>query len=180
MGTASGVKRIENEYSDRLSRLSDELIVSVLSLLPAKEVAQTCILSKRWRNLWAAVPSLCFAMRDWNNDFKKFMGFVCNFLLKRDKTIDTQIFHILCQDCSGIVSSEVNEWITYAVEHNPKILKLSFSDYDGIPDCVFTCKTLESLKLKMKFWKPMDLKPSEIVCLPKLRNLDLEGHLLLH
>ncbi|KAJ4772828.1 FBD-associated F-box protein [Rhynchospora pubera] len=176
------MERMENENPDRLSSLSDDLIVSILSHLPIKEVAQTCILSKRWRNLWAIVPSLCFDIHDWNVDCEKFNDFVGNFLLKRDGACtDTHIFRILCQDIMHIcdsfdaVCSEANKWITYAVKHNVKILELSFDGYCDldIPDCLFTCKTLEALKLDLYDSNFMELIPSTIH-LPRLRNLNLD------
>ncbi|KAJ4805022.1 hypothetical protein LUZ62_017588 [Rhynchospora pubera] len=179
METAPCMKKIETETSDSLSSLPDELIVSILSLLPAKEVARTCILSKRWRNLWTIVPSLCFDSRDWDGDLEKFAAFVSKFLHKRDGATDTHIFRILCHgmyinDNLDPIYSEATKWVTYAVEDHPRILELSFSGCCSlhIPDCLFTCKTLENLKLKMRGWDLLELK-SSAVYLPRLTNLNL-------
>ncbi|KAJ4772829.1 F-box/RNI-like/FBD-like domains-containing protein [Rhynchospora pubera] len=174
------MERKENENPDRLSSFSDDLIVSILSYLPAKEVAQTCILSKRWRNLWAIVPSLCFDISNWDGDSQKFNDFVGKFLLKRDGTTDTQIFRILCQGIMHIcdnfdpVYSEANNWITYAVKHNVRILELFFCGNCALrfPVSLFTCKTLETLKLELNNRNFMKLKPSA-VHLFELRNLHL-------
>jgi hypothetical protein len=48
---------------DRLSALPDELLQKVTSFLRAWEVARTCVLSRRWRNLWASTP--CIDLRVW-------------------------------------------------------------------------------------------------------------------
>lgn len=48
------------EYCDRVSDLPDEILVSILSLLTMREAVATCILSRRWRNMWTRSRSLKF------------------------------------------------------------------------------------------------------------------------
>ncbi|KAF8700186.1 hypothetical protein HU200_034563 [Digitaria exilis] len=43
---------------DRLSALPDCLLHVIMSSLKARQVVQTCVLSKRWRHLWGSVPCL--------------------------------------------------------------------------------------------------------------------------
>ncbi|CAL5085724.1 unnamed protein product [Urochloa decumbens] len=43
---------------DRLSALPDCLLHVIMSSLKARQVVQTCVLSKRWRDLWRSLPSL--------------------------------------------------------------------------------------------------------------------------
>ncbi|KAJ3693651.1 hypothetical protein LUZ60_009131 [Juncus effusus] len=42
----------------RLSDLPDSILTSILSRLKAREMMQTCILSKRWRNIWASACNI--------------------------------------------------------------------------------------------------------------------------
>ncbi|CAL4980098.1 unnamed protein product [Urochloa decumbens] len=50
---------------DRLSALPDCLLHSIMSLMKARQMVQTCVLSKRWRHLWRSAPCL-------NIDFDEF------------------------------------------------------------------------------------------------------------
>nr|CAB3490235.1 unnamed protein product [Digitaria exilis]CAB3504270.1 unnamed protein product [Digitaria exilis] len=43
---------------DRLSALPDCLLHVIMSSLKARQVVQTCVLSRRWRDLWRTVPCL--------------------------------------------------------------------------------------------------------------------------
>ncbi|XP_045804824.1 F-box protein At5g03100-like [Trifolium pratense] len=56
----------QNEQ-DRISDLSDCLLLHILSVLNTKQAIQTSILSKRWINVWKNLPSLtlsCFDIRN--------------------------------------------------------------------------------------------------------------------
>ncbi|KAJ0456041.1 putative leucine-rich repeat domain superfamily, F-box-like domain superfamily [Helianthus annuus] len=45
---------------DRLTSLSDDLLISILSHIDTKQAVQSSILSKRWVNLWTLLPVLNF------------------------------------------------------------------------------------------------------------------------
>ncbi|CAN6373284.1 unnamed protein product [Urochloa humidicola] len=56
-----------------LSDLLDELLLHILSFLPAKDAAATAVLSRRWRSLWLTsgtvyLDSSCLAPSSWRSD----------------------------------------------------------------------------------------------------------------
>jgi len=53
-----------NNGQDKISDLPDHIIGSILSFLPAVDAVGTCVLSKRWKNLWKIVIELSFQDSD--------------------------------------------------------------------------------------------------------------------
>lgn len=43
---------------DRISALPDAVLQRALGFLPARQAVQTCVLARRWRNLWRSAPRL--------------------------------------------------------------------------------------------------------------------------
>ncbi|OMO73459.1 hypothetical protein COLO4_27089 [Corchorus olitorius] len=56
----SGRQSVDNE-EDRISELADDILMIILSFMKTKEAAGTCVLSRRWRYLWASLPRLDFS-----------------------------------------------------------------------------------------------------------------------
>ncbi|XBI98513.1 hypothetical protein VPH35_018743 [Triticum aestivum] len=60
--------------ADRLSDLSDDLIASIVSFLPATEAARTSALSRRWRPIWLGTDSLNLDSRSYGDPGKDHAG----------------------------------------------------------------------------------------------------------
>ncbi|KAJ3688201.1 hypothetical protein LUZ61_017365 [Rhynchospora tenuis] len=165
---------MQRENSDRISNLPDSLLTHILSLLDTRVAAQTCILSKRWHNLWTFVPSLCFNFFEFSGDAERFNNFVSSFLRLRDGASSLHAFQLdyywACTSATETYVSIVRTWIVYALEHKVKCLRITLPVTSTIPDCVFICDSLEELHLNFVSWK---ITETDIVCLPKLRKLVL-------
>ncbi|GFP83559.1 putative F-box/LRR-repeat protein at5g02700, partial [Phtheirospermum japonicum] len=55
--------QVQHSSIDRISTLSDEILLFILSLLTLEDAAKTSILSRRWRHLWSFTPTLDFDVK---------------------------------------------------------------------------------------------------------------------
>ncbi|KAL6652721.1 hypothetical protein ACP70R_011646 [Stipagrostis hirtigluma subsp. patula] len=81
---------------DRLSALPDALLHEIMSLLKARQVVQTSVLSTRWRYLWRSVPCLDVDLDEFKTpgairdstvrkaEWEKFEDFADNLLIRHD------------------------------------------------------------------------------------------------
>jgi len=68
---------IHNEIEvDIIKTMPDSIIIQILYFHISKEVVQTCILSKRWKDLWKYLPTLNRSREHFQreNFVKKFMN----------------------------------------------------------------------------------------------------------
>ncbi|RYR40379.1 hypothetical protein Ahy_A09g046134 isoform B [Arachis hypogaea] len=142
------------ESQDRLGDLPDCLIHHILSFMETKDAIRTCVLSKRWRYIWASVPCLNFSSKSFNRlvDFKKFVLWVLSH--RDDSQVKVLIYYRFGVD--------------YATDHFTLC-------YTGI-DCLnpfATCVNLKNLHLGEMSFKS-DLNPKDfVISAPKLKNLSL-------
>ncbi|KAJ3690758.1 hypothetical protein LUZ61_019922 [Rhynchospora tenuis] len=175
--------------ADRISELHDNLLTQILSYRPTKEAVRTCLLSKRWRKVWASVPVLDFDFADFLSDDKHMrLRSEChsNFVKFIDAVLDLQQAQQL--DRFRLVSKclvkayqcydlPLTTWIPLILQKTPRVLSIyvqsNLVNVD-VPDLAFTCSSLEEMKLKIDDrWFPV-LNPA-LVRLPHLRKLSL-GH----
>jgi hypothetical protein len=163
--TTKKVKLSESEIKDRLSDLTDCVILHILSFLNTKDAVQTCILSPRYKDLWKRVPALVLHSTDFRT-YKKFTKFVSKVLSLRDSSIS---LHALECSKSGCIEPRLlKKVVNYAISHNVQELKLSYlCDIELISNSIFSCETLTCLKLSA--YPRKDIK--EKTLFPKSLNL---------
>ncbi|OQU81633.1 hypothetical protein SORBI_3006G088820 [Sorghum bicolor] len=125
--------------SDRLSALPDELLLRVLSFLPAQQVVRTTVLSKRWRDLWRSVPDINLSLsdfgrnsrEDWTAVWERMEDFVNNLLmLHRAPCLDA--FRLVMIVNGHDPRRHIDRWVCRAIKDNPLMLEIStgsFSPY---------------------------------------------------
>ncbi|XP_078150002.1 F-box/LRR-repeat protein 25-like [Carex rostrata] len=157
---------------DFISRLPDPILHNILGLLNTKEAVQTCVLSKRWEHLWTSLSSLNFewkghlAFLNMTTESVKLGKFVDTFLQRREP-LNLDVFRLPCFKFQSMNACQVSNWIRYAVNHNTRVLHIT---YDGsVPCCIYTCTSLEELYLGF----PCIDSSVPIINLPKLRKLTI-------
>lgn len=154
---------------DRLSDLPDSVVLHILSFFNTKEAVQTCILSKRWKNLWKFVTTLKLSTRHFET-IHPFTKFVSHVLSHRDDSTALQAldFH----RASIVEAYLLKKIVKYAVSHSVQQLQISVdADFQRFPPCFFSCNTLTSLKLSLGF---NTLFPN-FLNLPALTSLSLRS-----
>ncbi|KAJ3676396.1 hypothetical protein LUZ60_003808 [Juncus effusus] len=168
---------------DRISSLPDSILTDILSRLQAKEVIQTCIISKRWSKLWPFVPCLDFHYIESESeetrarDLERFENFVSMFLFRRDNATDLHTFSIQHQGrYQKFKSAFVRMWMLYALTHNPKKLHMELWGCVGfqLPDCFFTCESLEDVYMELGALDHKEKIVPDKISLPRLRKLEIK------
>ncbi|KAG7565551.1 F-box domain [Arabidopsis suecica] len=172
---------------DKISELSDDLLVHILLLVPTKDAVATMILSKRWRYVWTKVPKLTYpAERNVTLVIGGLLGRLLDRLFgksdKQERFIDKslqvhkapvlELLHIeLGPRCLDDV--DVGKWIANAIDHR-KVRELCFmltwsGEPTSLPNSLYTCETLVSLCLSDKIL----IDVPSLACLPSLKGLRL-------
>ncbi|XP_019088662.1 PREDICTED: F-box/FBD/LRR-repeat protein At5g56420-like isoform X2 [Camelina sativa] len=139
---------------DKISQLSDDLLIKILSLVPTKDAIAMSTLSKRWMSLWTLVPRLVFDVNsdsededEEENQSRNLAQFVSGTLLLHKAAV-LESFHLnIASECSG---SEVGLWVRIALDRFVRDLKISFYNDHGpvrLPSRLFRCETIETLEL---------------------------------
>ncbi|KAK2425180.1 F-box/FBD/LRR-repeat protein [Trifolium repens] len=159
---------------DGLSDLPDHLLLHILQFMNAKYSVQTCILSKRWQNLWKILTNIELYHLDRYNNGVIFDKFVSRFLSGRDNFIPLHSISYVNGCMNYPFPPETNipvEIMEYAASHDVQELEINcqsdhISNLLELPPSIFNCTYLTSLTLCL--W---DVSKPNIKMFPKSLNL---------
>ncbi|CAN7006117.1 unnamed protein product [Brassica rapa subsp. trilocularis] len=158
---------------DLISKLPEALLLSILSLLPAQDVASTMLLSKRWRFLWTSVPRLEYDDSYQSIEYGRFSRFVDRFLFLHEAPVIETLHFKLGKTCGG---EDIRVWIRAADKFCVRelIFEIDSSSNDSppilLPSSLYTgCRMLVTLKLN----KVILEDTSSSIAFPSLKTLSL-------
>ncbi|KAL4590296.1 hypothetical protein LXL04_003224 [Taraxacum kok-saghyz] len=158
---------------DLISKMPDAILLLILSRLSSTgEQIRSSILSRRWRYLWTAVPSVDMQFlseeESKQSQFKEFVYWVLAC-----KTVNLDSFRLSLYYCDSIAT--VWRWVRLAVTRNFKQFDFSFWTIKDtkpieLPHYLVSCSSLEVLRLD---FRNHGLSLPKVVGFPALRVLHL-------
>ncbi|GMI79313.1 hypothetical protein like AT1G61330 [Hibiscus trionum] len=144
------LKHDEKDTRDRISELSDDVLVKILSFLPSEEaVLKTSFLSHRWKQLWESLPvsfnfdglmpvrygAYAKSFEDSNDYMRmkaedgerercKFVGWVNDVLIAHQGSTIDEFRVRFYLDCDS--QTYIDKWIEIAMKKKVKKLELDF------------------------------------------------------
>ncbi|CAL9243805.1 unnamed protein product, partial [Arabidopsis halleri] len=159
---------------DLISQLPDAVLLVILSLLPAKDVVATMVLSKRWQFLWMLVPRLVYDDNYQNIEYGRFSRFVDRSLLLHEApTLKT--LHFKLGQISGAI--DIGVWTKAVLKRclPELIIEIDFSSSTNsviLPRSLYTCCTM-LVTLKLNSIILVDF--SSPVSFPFLKEMSLDS-----
>jgi hypothetical protein len=116
-----------------------------MSFMMIKDIVQTSILSKRWKNLWKHLPDLKLSTFEFNNP-RIFGECISGIVSSRSK--GNYPLRSLDFNRHGCFQNKIfTDLITYTISRGLKILKVVVPANLGLPNCVFISHSLTSLHI---------------------------------
>lgn len=132
--------------SDMFDKLPESLLFIILTFLPFKEAARTCILSKRWRHIWRATLNLEFNERffvkphDFGNNReiqrRVFIDFASQWMENFQEPVINNFLLTFSRPADE--PTVLDSCIRFALAHNVKELGLDFSDPEWQKDNLYS------------------------------------------
>ncbi|XP_010490741.1 PREDICTED: putative F-box/LRR-repeat protein At5g02700 [Camelina sativa] len=156
--------------ADFINSMPDEILHHILSFIPTELAMTTCVLSRRWRHVWCETPCL-------DIDDKRHKDKACrsiNHTLTSYTAPKINSFNLLLRLLHN-TSPEVDSWIEFAISRNVAKLSVSIVDFTysktySFPDIFYLSSSLKQLTVKLSNF---DMIPRCIVSWKSLRTLSL-------
>ncbi|KAF9611924.1 hypothetical protein IFM89_036740 [Coptis chinensis] len=171
---AANKKLMTMKEEDRICCLHEPLLHHILSFMDMKEVVQTSLLSKRWRNVWRSVSVLNFDEVEWSKprSKSKFKFFVDTVLLLRDGS-DIHKFKLFFAAAHSGDSVQIERWIAYAIKRSVQVLDIAGVSIAS-PNLICLFGRVNTLDLGA-IVLPGDENGNLILDLPILENLIIQS-----
>ncbi|KAL2331259.1 hypothetical protein Fmac_018840 [Flemingia macrophylla] len=160
---------------DIISQLHESILGHILSFLPTMEAIRTCVLSKRWIDVWESITNVKFddsvLCHGKKMQKEQYVYFVNTMLLHH---VNNQSVS-LCLTCYHYDSLHVSAWISSILKRGVQKLHIQYADKILFPSqTLFSCISLVQLVLQMR----CNLSVPIFACLPNLQTLSLSGIML--
>ncbi|TKY60857.1 putative F-box/FBD/LRR-repeat protein [Spatholobus suberectus] len=163
------------EERDRLSDLPDYVLLHVMNFMDTRYAVQTCVLSKRWKDLWKSLTTLSFSYVCFIN-IASFNKFVSRVVSDRDDSIS--LLNLRIRTFGSNAPALLNRVLKYAASHNVQHLAVtphfSFTNIPNFLPLIFSCQSLTSLRLFGGARDPPLGLPKSLP-LPALKSLHLSA-----
>ncbi|MED6192471.1 hypothetical protein PIB30_010406 [Stylosanthes scabra] len=159
------------QNDDIISALSDELLLHIISFLPAATAFATSLLSHRWRHLWDNLLALYFHFHDGHHqiDFIKLV----NGVISRRKQPNVRKLHLLSPSTTTVpIQNRIATWIDAILGPHLQEISLTLSSPCFFPPCILRCESLVSLHLECRQMHLENI--CNIYHLPSLKKLVLK------
>ncbi|KAL2492016.1 F-box/LRR-repeat protein [Abeliophyllum distichum] len=176
MKRTSQIRKIAGDDEERLSTLPDCVLCYVLSFLDTKYAVQTCVLSKRFKNLWSSLPDLNFDRKSFKK-LSSFNNFVDRALTLRDNSVKVNNFKFSSR--GAITCSFLDKVVNYAMSHGVQGLNLfvQYNESYHFPEAGYSSESLRIFELKCNKYHIKLKKP---LSFPELKVLHLERVTFMH
>ncbi|KAF8689287.1 hypothetical protein HU200_042081 [Digitaria exilis] len=139
----------------RINALSTDVLLRAISFLEARQLVQTCVLSRRWRNLWRSFDGKAGTEIAYDVLFKNFIN---RFLMLRNP-VALHEFRLQYKDA--------NLWIRHALQSNVRLIEVFGGSIDlHLDPAVFASKFcfVTSMLLTLVFLEPPFFKNLQTGC----------------
>ncbi|KAL1808649.1 hypothetical protein ACET3Z_025639 [Daucus carota] len=162
---------------DRISNLPVALKQTILDLVPVRDAARTCTLSKAWRETWTTRPCLVLnklfylqVISNKNEEAEQLSAFSSAldkiFAVQTGPIVETEIYIP-----PKLESHHIHQWIQHLTETDVEVFRLDNSENDAclVPSVFFDFAKLKVLELDKWILSP----PPESRCFSNLVSVDL-------
>ncbi|KAF8727646.1 hypothetical protein HU200_018874 [Digitaria exilis] len=179
MAEASGDARVvPSGAACRINALSTDVLLRAISFLEARQLVQTCVLSRRWRNLWRSVPRINASRDEFDGKAGTeiacdvlFKNFINRFLMLRNPVAlhEFRLQYNIPDGSNDPVadSRDANLWIRHALQSNVRLIEVFGGSTDlHLDPAVFASKFcfVTSMLLTLVFLEPPFFKNLQTGC----------------